>query len=114
MQAEERKNQEAQEPSLQDHKVRTSDEIHDLERATQTHRDRDCQKTEMKLPINCQFFLFRKDAEGFKRYLIPAHASRCEVKQNESGYWLNVWWHCGVIAPLTTQETAQALGEIPC
>lgn len=63
---------------------------------------------------NRQNFLFRRDAQGFTKYLVPAHASRAEVKRDQEGYWLNVWWHCGIIAPLTTNETAQALGETKC
>lgn len=63
---------------------------------------------------NRKNFLFRKHAAAFQRYIVPTHASRCEIKKDHEGYWLNVWWHCGEIAPLTVQEEAQALGEMKC
>lgn len=63
---------------------------------------------------NRKNFLFRKHAHSFEKYLVPAHASRVEIKKDSEGYWINVWWHCGIIAPLTVQEEAQALGEQKC
>jgi hypothetical protein len=60
---------------------------------------------------NRQNFLWRYQAGGHIKYLVTAYASRCEVKKDEQGYWLNVWWHCGVVAPLTIQEYHQSLGE---
>lgn len=63
---------------------------------------------------NRKNFLWRKDAQATMKYLVPIHASRTEIMKDEQGYWLNVWWHCGVIAPLTVQEEAQALGEQTC
>ncbi|UAT28859.1 hypothetical protein PP753_gp20 [Dinoroseobacter phage vB_DshP-R7L] len=66
------------------------------------------------MPINRKNFLFRKHAYAFEKYLVPAHASRVEIHRDSEGYWINVWWHCGIIAPLTVQEEAQALGEQQC
>ena len=61
--------------------------------------------------LNRQNFLFLKDAQRIRNILIPAFAGRAEIHKDEQGYWINVWWHCGIIAPLTIQETLQALGE---
>lgn len=63
---------------------------------------------------NRKSYLFRYNAQAIIKYLVPAHASRCEIHKDEEGYWINVWWHCGVIAPLTHNEEAQALGETKC
>ena len=63
---------------------------------------------------NRENFLFKRHAESFIKYLVPAHASRCEVKKDSEGYWINVWWHCGIIEPLTHNEALQALGETKC
>lgn len=63
---------------------------------------------------NRQNFLFKRHAVASIKYLVPTHASRAEVKKDSEGYWLNVWWHCGVIEALTVQEMAQALGEQKC
>lgn len=64
--------------------------------------------------INRQNFLFKKHAQASIKYIVPTHASRCEVKRDGEGYWLNVFWHCGIVAPLTVNEMAQALGEQKC
>lgn len=61
--------------------------------------------------LNRQNFLFLKDAEQIVNILIPVFADRAEIHKDEQGYWINVWWHCDIIAPLTIQETLQALGE---
>lgn len=63
---------------------------------------------------NRKFYLFKYNAKAMIKFLVPTHASRCEIKKDEKGYWINVWWHCGIIAPLTHQEEAQALGEDKC
>lgn len=63
---------------------------------------------------NRRSYLFKRHAAATIKYLVPTHASRCEIMKDSEGYWLNVWWHCGVIAPLTHQEEAQALGEQTC
>lgn len=60
---------------------------------------------------NRKSYLFKYQAYGIIKYFVPTYASRCEVHKDEEGYWINVWWHCGVIAPLTHNEEAQALGE---
>jgi len=43
--------------------------------------------------------------------LVPKYAKAASVKKDGDGYWLNVSWNCGITAPLTIQETYQALGE---
>jgi len=63
---------------------------------------------------NREIFFFKRHAESAVKYLVPTYASRCEIQRDEEGYWINVWWHCGIIAPLTVQEMAQALGEQKC
>ena len=63
---------------------------------------------------NRKSYLFLKEAKDLEKYLVPDHASRVEIKKDKEGYWINVWWHCGVVAPLTIQEEAQALGEMKC
>lgn len=64
--------------------------------------------------LNRQNFLFKRHAQSSIKYLVPTHASRCEIMRDSEGYWLNVFWHCGIIAALTVQEMAQALGEQKC
>lgn len=61
--------------------------------------------------LNRESLLFQQDAEFIIKYLVPKHASRAEIHKDAHGYWINVWWNCGIIAPLTTNETHQALGE---
>lgn len=61
--------------------------------------------------LNRQDFLFKREAEGAIKYLVPQYASKAEAKRDEKGWWLNVWWHCGEVSPLTVQEMSQALGE---
>lgn len=60
---------------------------------------------------NTKYYLFKRHAQTIVNYLVPTYASRCVVSRDDQGYWINVWWHCGIIAPLTYQEEAQALGE---
>jgi hypothetical protein len=60
---------------------------------------------------NKRSYLFRQDALSIIKYVVPTYASRCEILKDTEGYWINVWWHCGAIAPLTHNEEAQALGE---
>lgn len=62
-------------------------------------------------PMNRQNFLFERDAFLFISHLVPRFAHAASVHKDAGGYWLNVSWNCGVIAPLTIQETHQALGE---
>ena len=66
------------------------------------------------MSLNRKTFLFRKHAAAFQKYIVPTYASRCEIMRDREGYWLNVWWHSGELAPLTVQEEAQALGERKC
>tara|TARA_Y100000593_G_C4229772_1_gene296365 strand:+ start:79 stop:297 length:219 start_codon:yes stop_codon:yes gene_type:complete len=62
--------------------------------------------------LNRQNFLFKRDAERVAdRLLSFAFATRVGVEKDDDGYWLNVWWKCGIIAPLTINETNQAYGE---
>ncbi|ANJ20823.1 hypothetical protein RDp07_gp12 [Roseobacter phage RD-1410Ws-07] len=64
---------------------------------------------------NRENFLFRGDAYLTTRILVPTYASRCEIQRDSEGYWINVWWHCGAIAPLTHNELNQAIqGENEC
>lgn len=63
---------------------------------------------------NRQHFLFEREAYLMIKQLVPKYAKTASVKKDAGGYWLNVSWNCGVIAPLTVQETNQALGEIKC
>lgn len=58
---------------------------------------------------NRQTFLWWTEATTARSIIVPTYASKAEIHKNEEGYWLNVWWSCGVIAPLTIQEYAQAL-----
>lgn len=64
--------------------------------------------------LNRENFLFKQDAEITVKILVPRYATRAEIKKDSQGYWINVWWNCDIIAPLTCQEMAQALGEIKC
>ena len=60
---------------------------------------------------NRQNFLFKHEAEKVAdRLLTFAFANKANVEKDGSGYWLNVWWKCGIIAPLTTSELSQAYG----
>lgn len=43
--------------------------------------------------------------------LVPKYATAASVMKDGGGYWLNVSWKCGILAPLTIQETIQALEE---
>lgn len=61
--------------------------------------------------LNRQNFLTQREANLFKGKLIPQYAKAATVKKDGSGYWLNVTWNCGVIAPLTIQEAIQAENE---
>lgn len=62
--------------------------------------------------INRQNFLFKHEAERVaERLLSFAFATRVGIEKDHDGYWINVWWKCGIIAPLTTQELDQAYGE---
>lgn len=63
---------------------------------------------------NRQNFNFWTEASHVSDLLVPEYATKAEIHKNDSGYWLNVWWKCGIIAPLTTTETEQALGEYKC
>jgi hypothetical protein len=58
--------------------------------------------------LNRESFLFKQDADLAIKILVPQHASRAEIHRDEEGYWINVWWNCGIIAPLTIQEMEQA------
>lgn len=60
---------------------------------------------------NRQYFLFKRQAESFIKFLVPMHASKAEVLKDDEGYWINVWWHCNAITPMTTHKMRQALGE---
>lgn len=60
---------------------------------------------------NRAVFYFYRDAMSFLPLLVPLHATRAEVNKDIDGYWINVWWRNGAVAPLTVQEEQQALGE---
>ena len=60
---------------------------------------------------NRQNFLFKHEAERVaKRLLAFAYATKTSVRKDDRGYWLNVWWKSGAIAPLTINELSQAYG----
>lgn len=61
--------------------------------------------------INRESFFWWGEARLARDLLVPEHATKAEIKEDEEGYWLNVWWKCGIIAPLTVQEHRQAQGE---
>lgn len=61
--------------------------------------------------LNTQYFMFQHEAARFCDKLIPEYATMVGVLSNEHGYYLNVHWNCGIIAPMTVQEYDQALGE---
>jgi len=61
--------------------------------------------------LNKQHFLTQREADLFIPNLVPKYAKAASVKKDAGGYWINVHWNCEVIAPLTVQETVQALGE---
>ena len=58
---------------------------------------------------NRENFLWWGQADSYRKLLVPYYATKTEIKQDDQGYWLNVWWKSGVIAPLTIQESIQAL-----
>ncbi len=60
---------------------------------------------------NRESFMWWQEASRMRNVLVPEYATKAEIMKDESGYWLNVWWKCGVIAPLTVQESLQAQGE---
>ena len=60
---------------------------------------------------NRESFLWWGEARRARDMLVPEHATKAEIKRDEEGYWLNVWWKCGEIAPLTYNEHRQAQGE---
>ena len=60
---------------------------------------------------NRESFIWWGEARRMRDLLIPEHATKAEIKRDDKGYWLNVWWKCGIIAPLTVQESLQAQGE---
>ena len=62
-------------------------------------------------PHNRQNYLFEWEAQKMIPILVPKFAKAASVKKDAGGYWLNVSWNCGILAPLTIQETYQALGE---
>lgn len=57
---------------------------------------------------NRQSFHFWSEASRVRDLLVPQFASKAVIHKDSEGYWLNVWWSCGVIAPLTVQEHLQA------
>ena len=61
--------------------------------------------------INRENFLFHRDAALMITVLVPQFATATSIKKDAGDYWLNVHWNCGIVAPLTTNETEQALGE---
>lgn len=63
---------------------------------------------------NTAYYLFRKDAALTTHLLVPEHASRAEIHESDNGWWINVFWNCGEVAPLTYNEELQAKGEAPC
>ena len=63
---------------------------------------------------NRQVFLTERDADLFIKVLVPRYAKTASIKKDAGGYWLNVYWNCDIIAPLTVQETDQALGVTKC
>ena len=57
---------------------------------------------------NREAFIWWREARSMRDRLVPEYATKVEIKKDETGYWLNVWWKCGIIAPLTTNEAIQA------
>lgn len=67
------------------------------------------------MPGNRETFLWWSEANAARHLIVPEYASKAEIHKDGEGYWLNVWWSCGVIAPLTVQEHIQASeGEVSC
>lgn len=65
--------------------------------------------------INRQSFLWWREASEARNILVPEFATKAEIKENEEGYYLIVWWHSGAIADLTTNEYLQAQqGVVTC
>lgn len=63
----------------------------------------------MSLRENTEFFLFASEASLAKKILVPTYATRAEIRKDpEQGFWINVWWNCGEISPLTSREMEQA------
>ena len=62
-------------------------------------------------PLNRQDYLFEWESQEMISVLVPKYATAASVKKDGGGYWLNVSWRCGITAPLTIQETIQALEE---
>lgn len=60
---------------------------------------------------NLESFIWRGDARRARDMLVPEYASKAEIHINEEGYWLNVWWKSGIIAPLTCNEYLQVQGK---
>jgi hypothetical protein len=62
---------------------------------------------------NKESFIWWSEARRARDLLVPTYATKAEIKKDDEGYWLNVWWKCGIIAPLTYNEHLQAQeGEI--
>lgn len=61
--------------------------------------------------INRENFLFERDAALIINVLVPKYAKTVSIRKDADGYWLNVHWNCGIVAPLTINETEQALGK---
>ena len=58
---------------------------------------------------NREHFLWWAEAKAAIDLIVPEHATKAKIElDSDEGYWVNVWWNCGVIAPLTTNELLQA------
>lgn len=54
---------------------------------------------------NVATFLFEVDCLRVTTRLVCFYGvGRYEVHKSKQGYWINVWWPCGVTAPLTYRE----------
>lgn len=60
---------------------------------------------------NKELFFKWGEVKRVRDVLVPEHATKAEIERDEESYWLNVWWKCGIIAPLTIQEHHQVQGE---
>lgn len=54
-----------------------------------------------------KIFIYRKDAFGIKKYLVPNEASKAKVVKDTNGWKLQVWWHSGEVTNLTVGQFAK-------
>ena len=60
---------------------------------------------------NRKSFIWWGEARIMRDVIVPEYATKAEIKKDDEGFWLNVWWKSGIIAPLTVQEESQAMGN---